>query len=178
MPSRIIPTRVFCKTLLSIDTLIYFRFAGNNLPSNGEMAATPHLRLQTVLLCTALLAAPLSIPLVAQTSPANHLAGSHSAYLQHAAQQPVDWRPLGQSALDLAQKLDRPLLIDVGATWCSWCTLMDRDSYTHPEIARFINANFVAVKIDYDADPNLTRNLEHAAALENLPAGIPLTLFV
>lgn len=55
---------------------------------------------------------------------------------------------------------------------------MDRDSYTHPEIARFINANFVAVKVDYDADPNLTRNLERAAALENLPAGIPLTLFV
>ncbi|MEO8726920.1 MAG: DUF255 domain-containing protein, partial [Acidobacteriaceae bacterium] len=66
----------------------------------------------------------------------------------------------------------------VGATWCSWCTLMDRDSYTHPEIARFINANFVAIKIDYDADPKLTRNIQRAAALENLPAGIPLTLFV
>ena len=54
---------------------------------------------------------------------------------------------------------------------------MDRESYTHPDIADFINANFVAVKIDYDANPKLTAEIERAAALENLPTGIPLTLF-
>ncbi|MDP9264295.1 MAG: thioredoxin domain-containing protein, partial [Acidobacteriota bacterium] len=68
--------------------------------------------------------------------------------------------------------------LDVGATWCSTCDRMDRESYTRPEIAEYINANFVAVKLDYDARPRLTAKLERAHALKNLPAGIPLTGFL
>ena len=55
---------------------------------------------------------------------------------------------------------------------------MDNESYTRPEIAEYINANFVAVKLDYDARPRLTAKLERAHALKNFPAGIPLTGFL
>jgi hypothetical protein len=55
---------------------------------------------------------------------------------------------------------------------------MDRDSYTKNDIAEFINAHFIAVKIDYDEHPELSADLERAAALANQPAGLPLTLFV
>lgn len=118
----------------------------------------------------------LAAALPAQTT--NHLHSSRSAYLQRASTQPVDWRPLDQAALDLAKKLDRPLLVDVGATWCVWCTRMDRDSYTQPGIADFINTHFIAVKVDYDQNPKLTAELQRAAALQNQPSGVPLTLFV
>ena len=110
--------------------------------------------------------------------PGNHLRGQSSAYLKRAAGQPVDWYPWGAEAFRRARELDRPILLDVGATWCATCDRMDRESYTRPEIAAYINANFVAVKLDYDARPQLTAKLERAHALKNFPAGIPLTGFI
>jgi hypothetical protein len=108
----------------------------------------------------------------------NHLRGQSSPYLKRAAGQPVDWYPWGAEAFRRARQLDRPILLDVGATWCPTCDRMDNESYTRPEIAEYINANFVAVKLDYDARPRLTAKLERAHALKNFPAGIPLTGFL
>ncbi len=119
-----------------------------------------------------------SAPLCSESArPYNHLGGATSAYLKRASRQPVDWYPWGDEAWGQARKLDRPLLVDVGAVWCSWCEFMDRESYTRPEIAAFINANFVAVRVDYDAQPELVAKLERAQAVMNLPAGLPLTAF-
>ena len=117
---------------------------------------------------------------IASTNPPgpNHLQGSNSAYLQRARTQPVDWYPWGVEAWQKARQLDRPVLLDMGALWCSWCALMDRESYTDPQTAAFINSHFVAVKVDYDAQPELARRLERAQAVMNLPAGLPLTAFV
>ncbi len=55
---------------------------------------------------------------------------------------------------------------------------MERDSYNDPETAGFISSHFVAVKVDYDADPKLSAELERAQAFINLPAGLPLTGFL
>jgi hypothetical protein len=119
----------------------------------------------------------------AASSPAappskNHLSGSRSAYLQRASDQPVEWYPWGEEAWRKAKELDRPVLLDVGATWCSWCNRMDRESYLQPELASFINQNFVAIKVDFDADPKLSAKLERGQAFMNLPAGLPLTAFL
>jgi len=108
----------------------------------------------------------------------NHLAGSRSAYLQRASAQPVDWYPWGDEAWRRAKELDRPVLLDVGAIWRSWCNLMDRESYLQPDMAAFINQNFVAIKVDFDADPKFSAKLERAQAFLNLPAGLPLTGFL
>jgi hypothetical protein len=55
---------------------------------------------------------------------------------------------------------------------------MDRESYSRPELAAFINANFVPVKVDYNAQPGLAIELERVQALLNLPSGLPLTGFL
>jgi thiol:disulfide interchange protein len=99
----------------------------------------------------------------------NHLAASSSPYLKRAAQQPVDWYPWGPEAWERAKQFDRPVLLDLGAVWCGWCDLMDRESYNRPDLAAFINANFVAVKVDYDAQPQLAAELERAQAVLNQP---------
>lgn len=114
---------------------------------------------------------------VAQPRP-NHLTGEHSPYLRRAFGQPVDWYPWSKDAFQRATTLNRPILLDVGAVWCPWCDLMDRDTYTHPETADFINQHFVAVKVDFDASPKLVAQLQRAQALLNLPAGLPLTSFI
>ena len=114
---------------------------------------------------------------VAQPRP-NPLADEHSPYLRRALGQPVDWYPWSEDAFQRARALNRPILLDVGAVWCPWCDLMDRDTYTNPETAGFINRHFVAVKVDFDASPKLVAQLQRAQALLSFPAGLPLTSFI
>ena len=70
----------------------------------------------------------LGLACIVATSPAqgnlNHLRGQTSPYLKRAVSQPVDWYPWGPEAFTRARELDRPILLDVGAVWCPWCTLM------------------------------------------------------
>jgi uncharacterized protein len=90
----------------------------------------------------------------------------------------VDWYPWGTEAFRKALERNQPILLDLGATWCPWCRLMERDSCNDAATADYINSHFVAVKVDYDADPELSAELERAQALANLPAGLPLTAFL
>src|SRR4029077_18224377 len=108
----------------------------------------------------------------------NHLSGESSPYLKRAIAQPVDWYPWGAAAFGRAKELNRPMLLDVGAVWCPWCDLMDRDTYTDAVTADYINQHFVAVKVDFDASPKLVAQLEQAQAVLNLPAGLPLISFI
>jgi uncharacterized protein YyaL (SSP411 family) len=113
----------------------------------------------------------------AQSNP-NHLAGRHSEYLRRATVQPVDWYPWTKDAFKRARALNRPILLDVGAVWCSWCDVMDRETYTNPQTAEYINRHFVAVKVHFDASPRVVAQLQRAQAFLNLPAGLPLTSFI
>jgi len=102
-----------------------------------------------------------------------NLADEHSPYLTRAMNQPVNWYPWGKDAIGRAEDLNVPILLDVGAVWCPWCILMDRDTYTNVETAYYINQHFVAVKVDFDASPKMVAQLEQAQAVLNLPAGLP-----
>ena len=57
----------------------------------------------------------------------NRLVSSGSAYLRSAAHQPIDWHAWGPEPFALARAGDRPVLLDIGAVWCHWCHIMDRD---------------------------------------------------
>ena len=108
----------------------------------------------------------------------NHLSRQESAYLKRAVFQPVDWYPWGTLAFQRARDLNRPILLDVGAVWCPWCNLMDRDTYTNAAAADYINQHFVPVKVDFDTAPELVAQLQRAQAVLNLPVGLPLTSFI
>ena len=124
----------------------------------------------------------LGLAWIVVTSPAqgnlNHLRGQTSPYLKRAVSQPVDWYPWGPEAFRRASELDRPILLDVGAVWCPWCSLMDRDTYTNAATADYINHHFVSIKVDFDSDPELVAELQRAQAVLNLPAGLPLISFI
>jgi uncharacterized protein YyaL (SSP411 family) len=124
----------------------------------------------------------LGLAFIVAISPAqgnpNHLRGQTSPYLKRAASQPVDWYPWGPEAFRRARELDRPILLDVGAVWCPWCSLMDRDTYTDVATADYINQHFVSIKVDFDSAPELVAQLQRAQALLNLPAGLPLLSFI
>ena len=108
----------------------------------------------------------------------NRLINESSPYLQSAARQPVDWYPFGPEAFERARALDRPILLDIGAVWCHWCHVMDRESYENPEIARLLNEMFVAVKVDRDARPDIDARYQRTVQTLTGQGGWPLTAFL
>ena len=109
---------------------------------------------------------------------ANRLISEASPYLRSAAYQPVDWYPFSPQAFARAQELDRPILLDIGAVWCHWCHVMDRESYENPEVARLINEMFVAIKVDRDARPDIDARYQRAVQALTGQGGWPLTAFL
>src|SRR6266567_1771783 len=75
----------------------------------------------------------------------NRLSRESSTYLKGAAHQPVAWYPWGEDAFRRAKELDHPILLDIGATWCHWCHVIDRESYEDPNLASVINENVGAI---------------------------------
>lgn len=108
----------------------------------------------------------------------NRLAASASAYLQSAAHQPIHWYPWGEEAFAAAAAEDKPVLLDIGAVWCHWCHVMDGESYENPELAAFLNQNFVCVKVDRDERPDVDARYQRAVQTLTQQGGWPLTAFL
>jgi hypothetical protein len=109
---------------------------------------------------------------------ANLLEDAASSYLRSARHQPVHWNPWGEAAFARAQAEDKPILLDIGAVWCHWCHVMDRESYENPEIAALINQHFVAVKVDRDERPDVDARYQAAVSAITGQGGWPLTAFL
>jgi uncharacterized protein YyaL (SSP411 family) len=109
---------------------------------------------------------------------ANLLEHAASSYLRSARHQPVQWHPWGEAAFARAQAEDKPILLDIGAVWCHWCHVMDRESYENPEIAALINKLFVAVKVDRDERPDVDARYQAAVSAITGQGGWPLTAFL
>jgi uncharacterized protein YyaL (SSP411 family) len=76
------------------------------------------------------------------TQTLNSLSKASSAYLRSAMHQPIQWHEWGEEAFATAQRENKPILLDIGAVWCHWCHVMDRESYDNPEIAEIVNQHF------------------------------------
>lgn len=108
----------------------------------------------------------------------NRLANASSPYLREAADQPVHWFQWGEEAFEAAQKQDKPILLDIGAVWCHWCHVIDRESYNNPEIAKIINQHFIAIKVDRDQRPDIDARYQKAVQAISGQGGWPLTAFL
>jgi uncharacterized protein len=111
-------------------------------------------------------------------NPANRLEGAASAYLRSAAHQPVQWHEWGDAAFEKARSEDKPILLDIGAVWCHWCHVMDRESYENEDIARLINEHYVPVKVDRDERPDIDARYQLAVSALTGQGGWPLTAFL
>src|ERR1035437_4461726 len=84
----------------------------------------------------------------------NSLSRASSAYLRSAMHHPIQWHEWGAEAFAAAQRENKPMLLDIGAVWCHWCHVMDRESYDDAEIAAIVNQHFIGVKVEGDERPN------------------------
>jgi uncharacterized protein len=112
------------------------------------------------------------------TTTLNSLARASSAYLRSAMHQPIQWHEWGEEAFAAAARENKPMLLDIGAVWCHWCHVMDRESYDDPEIATIVNEHFIAVKVDRDERPDIDSRYQAAIQTVSGQGGWPLTAFL
>ena len=92
--------------------------------------------------------------------------------------QPVQWQQWGEAAFAQAAAENKPVLLDIGAVWCHWCHVMDRESYENHETADLINEHFIAVKVDRDERPDVDTRYQAAVSAISGQGGWPLTAFL
>jgi uncharacterized protein YyaL (SSP411 family) len=112
------------------------------------------------------------------TATVNSLSRASSAYLRSAMHQPIRWYEWGDEAFAVAQRENKPMLLDIGAVWCHWCHVMDRESYDDPAIAEIVNEHFIAVKVDRDERPDIDSRYQAAVQAVSGQGGWPLTAFL
>ena len=105
------------------------------------------------------------------------LAGLSPYLIQHR-DNPVDWYPWGEEALEVARRTDRPILLSVGYSTCHWCHVMERESFHDEAVARFMNVNFVSVKVDREERPDVDSIYMDAVHAMTGRGGWPMTVFL
>ena len=113
-----------------------------------------------------------------ETQTSNALAHASSAYLRSAMHQPIRWNEWGDEAFETAKRENKPILLDIGAVWCHWCHVMDRESYDDPMVAQLINERYIAIKVDRDERPDVDSRYQAAVQAISGQGGWPLTAFL
>ncbi|MCL5108412.1 MAG: thioredoxin domain-containing protein [Chloroflexi bacterium] len=108
----------------------------------------------------------------------NRLRHETSPYLRQHANNPVDWYPWGEEALNRAKQEDKPILLSIGYSTCHWCHVMAHESFEQPETARLMNEDFVSIKVDREERPDLDAIYMEAVQALTGQGGWPLTVFL
>jgi uncharacterized protein YyaL (SSP411 family) len=85
----------------------------------------------------------------------NRLADSPSLYLRKHAENPIDWWPWCNEALERARQDDKPIFLSIGYSSCHWCTVMEGEAFSDEAIAAYMNANFIPIKVDREERPDI-----------------------
>lgn len=109
---------------------------------------------------------------------ANRLSQERSPYLLQHAHNPVDWFPWSEEAFTKAKAEDKPIFLSIGYSACHWCHVMAEESFEDEEVARILNKDFVAVKVDKEERPDLDMVYMMACQLFAGQGGWPTTLFL
>ena len=108
----------------------------------------------------------------------NHLIIETSPYLLQHAHNPVDWYPWGETALQKAKELNKPILVSIGYSACHWCHVMERESFENETAAKIMNEHFINIKIDREERPDLDHIYMDAVQAMSGGGGWPLNVFL
>ncbi|MGY4917846.1 thioredoxin domain-containing protein [Streptomyces sp. 900116325] len=108
----------------------------------------------------------------------NRLAHETSPYLLQHADNPVDWWPWSPGAFEEARSRNVPVLLSVGYASCHWCHVMAHESFEDGEVAAYLNAHFVPVKVDREERPDVDAVYMEAVQAATGQGGWPMTVFL
>jgi hypothetical protein len=115
---------------------------------------------------------------MAKQEPTNRLSGCTSPYLLQHASNPVAWQPWDDTAIELAQKIDRPILVSIGYAACHWCHVMEHESFDDKETADLMNERLVCIKVDREERPDVDALYMAACQVMTGQGGWPLNAFL
>lgn len=58
-----------------------------------------------------------------------------------------EWLPFNEG-IALAAREGKPVVIDFYTSWCHWCKVMDRETFSNPEVKKILAEHFVTIRID------------------------------
>jgi len=108
----------------------------------------------------------------------NRLSRCQSLYLRKHAENPIDWWPWCDEALATAYRDDKPIFLSIGYSSCHWCTVMEGEAFSNLEIADYLNANFLPIKVDREERPDLDSIYMQALQMMVGQGGWPLNIFL
>ena len=108
----------------------------------------------------------------------NRLINETSPYLLQHANNPVDWRPWGDEALQEAKKNNKPILVSIGYSACHWCHVMEKESFENEDTAALMNRLFINIKVDREERPDLDHIYMDAVQTMTGSGGWPLNVFL
>jgi uncharacterized protein YyaL (SSP411 family) len=108
----------------------------------------------------------------------NRLAQENSSYLLQHAENPVDWYPWGDEALERARQEDKPIFLSIGYSACHWCHVMAHESFEDSRVAGMMNDNFINIKVDREERPDLDSIYMNAVVALTGQGGWPMSLFL
>jgi len=108
----------------------------------------------------------------------NRLIESNSPYLLQHAENPVDWYPWGEEALQRARQEDKPIFLSIGYAACHWCHVMAHESFEDDETARIMNQYFINIKVDREERPDLDSIYMDAVVAMTGSGGWPMSVFL
>ena len=108
----------------------------------------------------------------------NHLKLESSPYLLQHADNPVNWYPWGEEALEKAEKEDKPILVSIGYAACHWCHVMEHECFENKQLAGIMNEHYVCIKVDREERPDIDDIYMNALHLMGQQGGWPLNVFL
>ncbi len=108
----------------------------------------------------------------------NRLILEDSPYLLQHAHNPVNWYPWGKEAFDQAKKENKPVFLSIGYATCHWCHVMEEESFEDEAIAKLLNKNFIAIKVDREQYPDVDETYMTAVMLMTGSGGWPMSSFL
>ena len=106
----------------------------------------------------------------------NNLKYELSPYLVQHASNPVNWYPWGEEAFLLAKRLNKPIFLSIGYSTCHWCHVMAHESFEDIEVAKLLNDNFIAIKVDREERPEIDHLYMSVCQAMTGHGGWPLTI--
>jgi uncharacterized protein YyaL (SSP411 family) len=108
----------------------------------------------------------------------NRLILETSPYLRQHAHNPVNWYPWGDEAFDEAKRGGKAVFLSVGYSTCHWCHVMEEESFEDLEIARVLNEQYVAIKVDREERPDVDAVYMTAVQALTRSGGWPMSVWL
>ncbi len=74
-----------------------------------------------------------------------------------------------KTAVDVAQKSNKRILLDVGGEWCIWCHRIDAFMHNTKEVKTLLNENYLIVKVNYSKENKNEKFLSAYPQIEGYP---------